>query len=141
MSKKLPVSRPAPKPRPVKPSIRVETPQATLPQPVLSIAEQVGTRLGSSFVVTNNRANALSAQKSRGRSEGPALFEEAILLGKLRAVLKSSPAVGANGSVAFQSGEATVHFPASINSGTAAILISKMLALDGVNGVQAVFDN
>lgn len=101
--------------------------------------EQVGARLRSSFDVQIEGADTLLVGKASASSEMPSLFEEAIILGKLRAFLKSSTATAPNTSVSFHNGQATVTLPSTINSGTASVLIAKMLSLDGVNVARAVF--
>jgi type IV secretory pathway VirB10-like protein len=105
------------------------------PQP---LAEVVGERLRSSFEVMDIDGKSIRVGKSTAKTAAPSLFEEAIILGKLRAFLKSSTA-SANQSVTFHNGTATVSFPPKINSGTASVLIAKMLSLDGVNEVRAGF--
>jgi len=101
--------------------------------------EQVGARLRSSFDVEIEGADTLLVGKASASSKMPSLFEEAIILGKLRAFLKSSTATAPNTSVSFHDGQATVTLPSTINSGTASVLIAKMLSLDGVNVARAVF--
>ncbi|MFM8830866.1 MAG: hypothetical protein ACKOHM_07670 [Spartobacteria bacterium] len=81
---------------------------------------------------------SIRVRKSSAQAAAPSLFEEAIILGKLRAFLKSSTASG-NQSVTFQNGTAVVSFSPRINSGAASVLIAKMLSLDGVNEVRAGF--
>jgi len=96
-------------------------------------------RLGSSFAVKPEGSDALRIEKAPVGAAAPSLFEEAIILGKLRAILKSSAPAGSNSSVSFQAGMAAVSLPQSINSGTASVLIAKMLSLDGVNELRADF--
>jgi len=100
--------------------------------------EQVGARLRSSFDVEIEGADTLLVGKASPSSEMPSLFEEAIILAKLRAFLKSSAATAPNTSVSFHNGQATLTLPTTINSGSASVLIAKMLSLDGVNVVRAV---
>jgi hypothetical protein len=101
-----------------------------------TITEQVGARLRSSFDVEIEGADTLLVGKASASSEMPSLFEESIILAKLRAFLKSSTAP--NTSVSFHNGQATLTLPTTINSGSASVLIAKMLSLDGVNVVRAV---
>jgi hypothetical protein len=94
--------------------------------------------LRSSFEVADIDGESIRVRKSSAQAAVPSLFEEAIILGKLRAFLKSSTA-SANQSVTFHNGTATVSLSPKINSGTASVLIAKMLSLDGVNEVRAGF--
>jgi hypothetical protein len=129
-SNRKPGGAPAPteKPRPALPPPRSQT-----------LAEQVAIRLSSSFAVKPEGSDALRIEKAPVGAAAPSLFEEAIILGKLRAILNSSSPAGPNASVSFQAGKAVVSLPHSINSGTASVLIVKMLALDGVNELRADF--
>jgi len=94
--------------------------------------------LRSSFEVADIGDESIRVRKSSAQAAPPSLFEEAIILGKLRAFLKSSNASG-NQSVTFQNGTAVVSFSPRIKSGAASVLIAKMLSLDGVNEVRAGF--
>ena len=104
-----------------------------------SLAEQVGARLRSSFNVKIEGTDTLWVRKASASAVMPSLFEEAIILGKLRAFLKSATATDPNASVSFHNGQATLTLPSTIKSGTASVLIAKMLSLDGVNVVRSVF--
>jgi len=112
---------------------------STRPSKVDSIAEQVGARLRSSLDVKIEGPDTLWVRKPSASSAMPSLFEEAIILGKLRAFLKSATAAAPNRSVSFHNGQATVPLPLTISSGTASVLIARMLSLDGVSVVRAVF--
>jgi hypothetical protein len=101
---------------------------------------QVSERLRSSFAVTEIDGKSIRVRKSTAETAAPSLFEEAIILGKLRSFLKLAVAP-ANRTVTFHNGTATVSFPPKINSGTASVLIAKMLSLDGVNEVRAGFSD
>jgi hypothetical protein len=103
------------------------------------ITEQVGSRLRSSFDIKIEGTDTLWVRKASTSTAMPSLFEEAIILGKLRAFLKSATATAPNTSVSFLNGQATVTLPSTINSGTASVLIAKMLSLEGMNVVRAVF--
>ena len=92
----------------------------------------------SSFEVAEIDGDSIRVRKSTAETVAPSLFEEAIILGKLRAFLKSSNS-SAKQSVSFHNGTATVSLSPKINSGTASVLIAKMLSLDGVNEVRAGF--
>ncbi len=104
-----------------------------------SITQQVGARLRSSFDIKIEGTDILWVRKPSASSAMTSLFEEAIILGKLRAFVKSATASAPNASVAFHNGQATVTLPSTLNSGTASVLIAKMLSLDGVNVVRAAF--
>jgi hypothetical protein len=94
--------------------------------------------LRSSFEVADIDGKSIRVRKSTAGTVAPSLFEEAIILGKLRAFLKSSPS-SANHSVSFHNGTATMSLSPKMNSGTASVLIAKMLSLDGVNEVRVGF--
>ncbi|MFM8831300.1 MAG: hypothetical protein ACKOHM_09895 [Spartobacteria bacterium] len=125
-------------PHPTVPPARQEQPDSVLPPRPQAVSAQVGERLRSSFEVADIGDESIRVQKFSAQAAPPSLFEEAIILGKLRAFLKSSNASG-NQSVTFQNGTAVVSFSPRINSGTASVLIAKMLSLDGVNEVRAGF--
>jgi hypothetical protein len=81
--------------------------------------------------------------KNRTARRLPALFEESILLGKIRAVLQSAnpPSRRTASSASFQGGIATISFDRDIAPKTAAAAVSRMISLDGVNEVRANFPN
>ena len=125
-------------PKPTVPSAQQEQPDSVLPPRPQAISAQVGERLRSSFEVADIDGESIRVRKSSAQAAAPSLFEEAIILGKLRAFLKSSTS-SANQSVTFHNGTATVSLSPKINSGTASVLIAKMLSLDGVTEVRAGF--
>ena len=126
--------------KPSTPPAPTEKNRPALPPPrSQTLAEQVSRQLESSFAVKPEGSDALRVEKATAGASAPSLFEEAIILGKLRAILNSSAPAGANASVSFQAGKAAVSLPQSINSGTASVLIAKMLSLDGVNELRADF--
>jgi hypothetical protein len=125
-------------PKQTVPPARQEQPDSVLPPRPQPLSTQVGERLRSSFEVTDIDGKSIRVGKSTAKTAAPSLFEEAIILGKLRAFLKSSSA-SENQSVSFHNGTATVSLSPKINSGTASVLIAKMLSLDGVNEVRAGF--
>jgi hypothetical protein len=131
---------PAPKPK-VSPSRQDrKQPDSVPPTQSQPLSLQVSERLRSSFEVTDIDGKSIRVGKSTAKTAAPSLFEEAIILGKLRAFLKSSTS-SANLTVTFHNGTATVSFSPKINSGTASVLIAKMLSLDGVNEVRAGFSD
>ena len=131
---------PAPKPK-VSPSRQDrKQPDSVPPTQSQPLSLQVSERLRSSFEVTDIDGKSIRVGKSTAETSAPSLFEEAIILGKLRSFLKLA-AAPANHTVTFHNGTATVSFSPKINSGTASVLIAKMLSLDGVNGVRADFSD
>jgi hypothetical protein len=131
---------PSPKPK-VSPSRQDrKQPDSVPPTQSQPLSLQVSERLRSSFEVTDIDGKSIRVGKSTAKTAAPSLFEEAIILGKLRAFLKSSTS-SANLTVTFHNGTATVSFSPKINSGTASVLIAKMLSLDGVNEVCAGFSD
>jgi hypothetical protein len=131
---------PAPKPK-VSPSRQDrKQPDSVPPTQSQPLSLQVSERLRSSFEVTDIVGKSIRVRKSTAETTAPSLFEEAIILGKLRSFLKLA-AAPANQTVTFHNGTANVGFPPKINSGTASVLIAKMLSLDGVNEVRAGFSD
>jgi hypothetical protein len=131
---------PAPKPK-VSPSRQDrKQPDSVPPTQSQPLSLQVSERLRSSFEVTDIDGKSIRVGKSTAETAAPSLFEEAIILGKLRSFLKLA-AAPANQTVTFHNGTATVSFSPKINSGTASVLIAKMLSLDGVNEVRAGFSD
>ena len=127
-------------PKPTVPPARQEQPDSVLPPRHQAVSAQVGERLRSSFEVADIDGESIRVRKSSDQATAPSLFEEAIILGKLRSFLKLSSA-SAKQSVTFHNGTATVSLSPKINSGTASVLIAKMLSLDGVNEVRAGFSD
>jgi type IV secretory pathway VirB10-like protein len=127
-------------PKPTVPSARQEQPGSVLPPQPQPLSTQVGERLRSSFEVADIDGESIRVRKSTAETAAPSLFEEAIILGKLRSFLKLA-AAPANQTVTFHNGTAAVSFSPKINSGTASVLIAKMLSLDGVNEVCAGFSD
>jgi hypothetical protein len=133
---------PAPKPK-VSPSRQDrKQPDSVPPTQSQPLSLQVSERLRSyfEFEVTDIDGKSIRVRKSSTETATPSLFEEAIILAKLRSFLKLA-AAPANQSVTFHNGTATVSFSPKINSGTALVLIAKMLSLDGVNEVRAGFSD
>jgi hypothetical protein len=131
---------PAPKPKVSLSRQDRKQPDSVPPTQSQPLSLQVSERLRSSFEVTDIDGKSIRVGKSTAKTAAPSLFEEAIILGKLRAFLKSSTS-SANLTVTFHNGTATVSFSPKINSGTASVLIAKMLSLDGVNEVCAGFSD
>jgi hypothetical protein len=110
-----------------------------LPIKPQTLSGQVGTTLNASFEVKTPDKNSLQVLKPSAAKSSSSLFEESIILGRLRSFLKSSAATTTHPSVVFHAGVATVNFSSEVNSASVSVLIAKMLSLDGVNEVRAVF--
>lgn len=110
-----------------------------LPAKPQTLSEQVGNRLSASFEVKTLDRGTLQIVKSAAGKSSASLFEEAIILGKLRAFLKSSALASMSSSVIFHTGVATVNLSREMTSGSASVLIAEMLSLDGVNEVRVIF--
>lgn len=104
-----------------------------------TFSDQIGARLHASFEVKTLDKDTLQVSKSSARKSSASLFEEAIIVGKLRSFLKSSATANTQQSVTFHAGVATVNFLEAVNPGSVSVLIAKMLSLDGVNEVRAIF--
>jgi hypothetical protein len=121
----------------------VETSVTTLdskpPASPQTLSEQVGKILLASFEVKTLDKRTLRVLKAPAAKSSTSLFEESIILGRLRSFLKSSTTATTAPSVVFYSGVATVKFSGEINSASASVLIAKMLSVNGVNEVRAVF--
>jgi hypothetical protein len=105
----------------------------------LSTAAFVSEKLSTSFQVVLDSPDSLRVSKKNSPpAPAPSLFEESILLGKIRGVL--APAASRPSRPAsFKNGVASVTIAPTTSPGTAALAIAKILSLDGVNEVHAVF--
>jgi hypothetical protein len=101
------------------------------------LQEQVGNRLQTTFEVTREGSNVLFIQKSKKTALPVSLFEESIILGKVRACLQEA---SIHTPSSFHNGTASIAFPSSVKSGTASVLIAKILGLDGVESVRSTFE-
>jgi len=110
-----------------------------IPAKPQTFSDQVGTRLEASFEVKTLDKDTLQVSKSSAQKSSASLFEEAIIVGKLRSFLKSAATANTQQSVTFHAGVATVNFLEDADSGSVSVLIAKMLSLDGVNEVRAIF--
>ena len=124
-----------------RPPVFPVSPQPRSESPATSLAAEF---LRKDFEVSLLGSNSLRVSpKNRTARRLPALFEESILLGKIRAVLQSAnPASRRTASSAsFQGGIATISFDRDIAPETAAAAVSRMISLDGVHEVRANFTN
>ena len=101
------------------------------------LQEQVGNRLRTTFEVTREGSDVLFIQKSTKPALPVSLFEESIILGKVRACLHEA---SLHTPSSFHNGTASIAFPSSVKSGTASVLIAKILGLDGVESVRSTFE-
>jgi hypothetical protein len=104
------------------------------PTPRSPHSAQVAEKLDSAFRVESIGPDfLLASKKTTTPARTPSLFEQSILLGKIRSALpRPAPA-------SLKNGVATVSIPSQTPPGTAAVAIAKILALDGVNSVRAEF--
>lgn len=111
------------------------------PKPVAgSTIGEVAAKLSTSFVVAEPAPGTLRITRGpAGAAQRPALFEEAIILGRIRSALQSESLDGPGSSASFKAGIATIRFGPHVESGPAAVAIAKVLALTGVLRVDAVF--
>ena len=110
-----------------------------IPAKTQTFSDQIGARLQASFEVKTLDKDTLQVSKSSAQKSSASLFEEAIIIGKLRSFLKSAAPAKTQQSVTFHAGVATVNFLEAVNPGSVSVLIAKMLSLDGVNEVRAIF--
>ena len=102
----------------------------------------VSEKLADSFEVLADSADSLRVSKKNSPpTQRPSLFEESILLGKIRGVLAPSASRSSRTAHAatFKNGIAAIAIPPSTQPGTAALAIAKILSLGGVNEVHASF--
>lgn len=137
------VRTPAP---PSKTSLRIpktspSTSPALLPPTTPTTADittAVAQNLGPGFSVLSISPTSLRvAEIPLSTRRAPSLFEESILLGKIRATLKTSAASKAS----FKNGTAVISLPGNIAPATASGIIEKLFSIDGVNEVRANFPN
>ena len=105
--------------------------------PEALLQEQVGNRLRTTFEVTSEGSDVLFIQKSTKPALPMSLFEESIILGKVRACLQEA---SLHTPSSFHNGTASIAFPSSVKSGTASVLIAKLLGLDGVERIRSKFE-
>ena len=102
------------------------------------ITTAVAQNLGPGFSVLSISPTSLRvAEIPLSTRPAPSLFEESILLGKIRAALKTSPA----SQISFKNGAASISLPGDIAPASGAAIIEKLFSIDGVNEVRANFPN
>lgn len=110
---------------------------------VPSLLNQVAARLKPVYSTTTICSypctEILRIVKPTSRQTQSSLFEESIILAKLRGLLDSGPAPARNANLTFQNGSAALNLPDSIQPGPAADLIKKMLSIEGVNAMELSF--
>ena len=140
----VPTASPAPSLR-KPPTLQSTSPapeSLTPPRPRSPHSAQVAGKLDSAFVVESPEPDSLLvSKKNSAAARTPSLFEQSILLGKIRGTLTSSSPRSAHlaQSASLKNGLATISIPSSTPAGTAAVAIAKILALDGVTTVRADF--
>jgi hypothetical protein len=137
-------SLPAPAPAKNTPSELPSPNQANLtpPQPLTSPSARFAEKLGSTFqIVSIDSESLLVSKKNSTPARTSSLFEESILLGKIRSALTSTAPHSAPlaKSASLKNGLATVPISPSTPPGTAAVTIAKILALDGITAARVKF--
>ena len=128
--------------RPLSPTLTSASKEVALPLPPSSTASLVATSLGSSYQILNTGADFVSVCRSpRAAKIKSSLFEEAIVLAKIRSVIKQEfPKKTANSNeVQFHVGAATISFHSDTPVKTITSAIVRTLGISGVNRVDASF--
>ena len=128
--------------RPLSPTLTSASKEVALPVPPSSTASLVATSLGSSYQILNTGADFVSVCRSpRAAKIKSSLFEEAIVLAKIRSVIKQGfPKKTANSNeVQFHEGAAAVSFHSDTPVKAATSAIVRILGISGVNRVDATF--
>ena len=128
--------------RPLSPTLTSASKEVALPLPPSSTASLVATSLGSSYQILNTGADFVSVCRSpRAAKIKSSLFEEAIVLAKIRSVIKQGfPKKTANSNeVQFHEGAAAVSFHSDTPVKAATSAIVRILGISGVNRVDATF--
>jgi len=128
--------------RPVTPNLTSVTNEAPLSALPNSSASLVATSLGSSYQILNAGPDFLSVCRSpRAAKIKSSLFEEAIVLAKIRSILNQElPKKTANSNeVQFYEGAAAISFHYDIPVKAATSAIVRILGISGVNRVDARF--
>ena len=128
--------------RPLAPTLTSASKPASPPVPPNSTASLVATSLGLSYQILNAGADFLSVCRSpRAAKIKSSLFEEAIVLAKIRSALKQelSKRRANSNEVQFHDGAAAISFHSDTAVKEATSAIVRILAISGVNRVDASF--
>ena len=128
--------------RPLAPTLTSASKPASPPVPPNSTASLVATSLGLSYQILNAGADFLSVCRSpRAAKIKSSLFEEAIVLAKIRSILNQElPKKTANSNeVQFHEGAAAISFHSDTPVKEATSAIVRTLGISGVNRVDASF--
>ena len=128
--------------RPLAPTLTSASKPASPPVPPNSKASLVATSLGLSYQILNAGADFLSVCRSpRAAKIKSSLFEEAIVLAKIRSALKQELSKRRSNSneVQFHEGAAAISFHSDTPVKEATSAIVRILGISGVNRVDASF--
>ena len=128
--------------RPLAPTLTSASKPASPPVPPNSTASLVATSLGLSYQILNAGADFLSVCRSpRAAKIKSSLFEEAIVLAKIRSALKQelSKRRANSNEVQFHEGAAALSFHSDTPVKEATSAIVRILGISGVNRVDASF--
>jgi hypothetical protein len=128
--------------RPLAPTLTSASKPASPPVPPNSTASLVATSLGLSYQILNAGADFLSVCRSpRAAKIKSSLFEEAIVLAKIRSALKQELSKRRSNSneVQFHDGAAAISFRSDTPVKEATSAIVRILGISGVNRVDASF--
>ena len=128
--------------RPLAPTLTSASKPASPPVPPNSTASLVATSLGLSYQILNAGADFLSVCRSpRAAKIKSSLFEEAIVLAKIRSALKQELSKRRSNSneVQFHDGAAAISFHSNTPVKEATSAIVRILGISGVNRVDASF--
>ena len=128
--------------RPLAPTLTSASKPASPPVPPNSTASLVATSLGLSYQILNAGADFVSVCRSpREAKIKSSLFEEAIVLAKIRSALKQelSKRRANSNEVQFHEGAAAISFHSDTPVKEATSAIVRILGISGVNRVDASF--
>lgn len=128
--------------RPLAPTLTSASKPASPPVPPNSTASLVATSLGLSYQILNAGADFVSICRSpRAAKIKSSLFEEAIVLAKIRSALKQELSKRRSNSneVQFHDGAAAISFRSDTPVKEATSAIVRILGISGVNRVDASF--
>jgi hypothetical protein len=128
--------------RPLAPTLTSASKPASPPVPPNSTASLVATSLGLSYQILNAGADFVSICRSpRAAKIKSSLFEEAIVLAKIRSALKQelSKRRANSNEVQFHEGAAAISFHSDTAVKEATSAIVRILGISGVNRVDATF--